>query len=277
MRPTARVRHAAAAAAAVLLLASACSSGDDDTVEPSPTSEPTAPPTASAAERPPADACYELTIDEALAPTSSSAPVDCADGAGSVTSVTYEVGALSTWVDGHLLAVDSAQVQGALASTCRRNLAAYLGTDQTTLRLSVVTPIWFSPTVEESDAGADWYRCDATAVIDSERLGALPVPLEGAFADGAGALALCGTAEPGAEDFRRIACGLDHAWRAVEVVDVGDAYPGEEAAQAAGQDQCQQAGREVAEDALDYQWGYEWPTAEQWAAGQTYGLCWVPA
>ena len=32
----------------------------------------------------------------------------------------------------------------------------------------------------------------------------------------------------------------------------------------------------MAEDALDYEWGYEWPTAEQWAAGQTYGRCWAP-
>ena len=39
---------------------------------------------------------------------------------------------------------------------------------------------------------------------------------------------------------------------------------------------CEDAGREVAEDALDYEWGYEWPTAEQWAAGQTYGRCWAP-
>ena len=33
----------------------------------------------------------------------------------------------------------------------------------------------------------------------------------------------------------------------------------------------------VAEDALDYEWGYEWPTADQWAARQTYGRCWAPA
>ena len=33
---------------------------------------------------------------------------------------------------------------------------------------------------------------------------------------------------------------------------------------------------QVAEDALDYEWGYEWPTADQWAAGQNYGRCWAP-
>ena len=43
-----------------------------------------------------------------------------------------------------------------------------------------------------------------------------------------------------------------------------------------GQGPCEDAGREVAEDALDYEWGYEWRTADQWAAGQTYGRCWAP-
>ena len=52
--------------------------------------------------------------------------------------------------------------------------------------------------------------------------------------------------------------------------------PRREGVRAAGQGPCEDAGREVAEDALDYEWGYEWPTAEQWEAGQTYGRCWAP-
>jgi hypothetical protein len=45
----------------------------------------------------------------------------------------------------------------------------------------------------------------------------------------------------------------------------------------AGEDgTCADVAREVAVDALDYQWGYEWPTADQWTAGQTYGRCWAP-
>jgi len=33
----------------------------------------------------------------------------------------------------------------------------------------------------------------------------------------------------------------------------------------------------VADDPLNYRWGYEWPTEQQWQAGQHYGICWAPA
>ncbi len=32
----------------------------------------------------------------------------------------------------------------------------------------------------------------------------------------------------------------------------------------------------MADDALNFQWGYEWPTEKQWDDGQTYGRCWAP-
>ena len=49
-------------------------------------------------------------------------------------------------------------------------------------------------------------------------------------------------------------------------------YPGEQKVRDAGEAACEDAGRGAADDALDFQWGYEWPTEEQWDAGQTYGL-----
>jgi len=74
-----------------------------------------------------------------------------------------------------------------------------------------------------------------------------------------------------------VLCREEHSWRAIEIVDLkGKDYPGENRVRAAGHGPCEDAGREVAEDALDYEWGYEWPTADQWAAGQTYGRCWAP-
>ena len=87
---------------------------------------------------------------------------------------------------------------------------------------------------------------------------------------------MCGTAEPGSDGFARVICSSNHSWRAIETVDVdGERYPGEEAARDAGQGPCEDAARERADDALNFKWGYEWPTAQQWKAGQTYGLCWV--
>ncbi|MFW6775464.1 septum formation family protein [Nocardioides sp. CPCC 205120] len=286
MNVRAAVRRTTVLAAATVLALAGCSGGGGDggdgggTADAPATSTTssataTAPPTAAGVPRPPLDACYALSAEEAVAPTSTAEPVDCA---ASPTAVTYEVGALDLYDAGHLLAVDSAQVQRTLAATCRAGLASYLGTDETTLRLSVLRSVWFSPTLEQSDAGADWYRCDVIAVVAEATLGALEPTMRGVLADGVRTWGLCGTARPGEAGFQRVACGLEHTWRATEVVDLGTgAYPGTEAAQAAGDEPCQEAARELAADALDYEWGYEWPTAEQWAAGQTWGTCWAPA
>ena len=54
-------------------------------------------------------------------------------------------------------------------------------------------------------------------------------------------------------------------------------YPGAEAVRDLGTTPCTDAARAVAEDALDFQWGYEWPSLEQWRAGRHYGVCWAPA
>ena len=83
-------------------------------------------------------------------------------------------------------------------------------------------------------------------------------------------------------DARRVACAEQHSWRAVSVVELagtgpdGEDYPGEQAAQERGQEPCEQVGRDRATDPLEFTWGYEWPSAEQWAAGQRFGRCWVP-
>ena len=53
-------------------------------------------------------------------------------------------------------------------------------------------------------------------------------------------------------------------------------YPGLAKVKDAGQDTCADAARAIASDALDYEWGYEWPTKDQWEAGQSYGRCWSP-
>ncbi|MFC6341586.1 hypothetical protein ACFP8W_06325, partial [Nocardioides hankookensis] len=70
----------------------------------------------------------------------------------------------------------------------------------------------------------------------------------------------------------------DHSWRAVATVPFdGERYPGVEKVRSAGDGPCQDAGADAADGDLDYKWGYEWPTAQQWQAGQHYGLCWAPS
>lgn len=224
--------------------------------------------------------CHQMSYDQAVAPTNEAALADCA---GDHTAETFAVGELRTVRDGHLLAVDSATVQRQVATTCPRRLARFVGGTPEDLRLSMLRAIWFTPTVAESDAGASWFRCDAIVIAQEDALATVRGPLEGALSTPAGRerFGMCGTDDPGAADFRRTLCRGAHTWRAIGTVGLrrdgaGAAYPGVEAVRAAGQGVCDDQAQAVASDALDYQWGYEWPTAAQWTAGQTYGRCWAP-
>jgi hypothetical protein len=276
------MRSLALLVVAVLALAGCTSDEKTPSAEPT-TPTPSATPLAAPAPPPPAPAvgaCYRLSYDEAVAPTNEDDPTSCDKGH---TTETFAVGRLDLVANGHLLAVDSEAVRKQVATSCPAKLAAYVGATEEQLRLSLLRPVWFTPTIEQSDAGAGWYRCDVIAVsgdkkvakIDQELAQALKKP--GARAD----LALCGTARPGTAAFTRVLCREDHSWRAIAVVDLSDVsknggYPGVQRVRDAGQTACADAARAIASDALDYEWGYEWPTKDQWKAGQTYGRCWSP-
>jgi len=204
-------------------------------------------------------------------------PVPCAR---KHTAITFRVGELTSVVDGHLLSVDSDGVQAQVAAECPRAFAEFVGGTVEDRRLSMLRPAWFTPSLGESDAGANWYRCDVVALAADERLAPLTGRLAGALgrAEARDRYAMCGTAEPGTASFRRVICSADHSWRALSTVDLpGRRYPGVDRVRAAGQETCKDAANAVAEDPLNYRWGYEWPTREQWAAGQHYGICWAPA
>jgi hypothetical protein len=198
------------------------------------------------------------------------------------TSRTVFVGRLDTVVDGHAVAVDSATVQRQLSTTCPAKLASYLGGSAESRRLSRFNVVWYSPTLEQSDAGADWFRCDLVAFGTGE--GLLPLPRKGSLKgvlgrDGAlSTYGLCGTAAPGASGFTRVACAQKHSWRAIDTIDLagGAKYPGTAAVRKAGDAPCKDRARDDAADTLKFQYGWEWPTKAQWDRGQRYGFCWTP-
>lgn len=270
------VRVAALATLLVLAGATACTGQEDPAPAPTPDPTPTALPSATAVPPPSARACYEMAYAEALAPTTAAPEVPCA---GEHASQTFAVGRLDTVVDGHLLAVDSTRVRTQVAQSCPAQLGGFVGGSADDLRLSMLRAVWFTPTVEESDAGADWYRCDVVALAGADELAPVTGRLGGVLDTPAGRdrWGMCGTAAPDDRGFARVPCSAEHSWRAVAVVELpeGD-YPGVAAVRERGQTPCEDAGREAAEDPLDFQWGYEWPTREQWDAGQTYGRCWAP-
>ena len=283
------------ALSAALLLAG-CTSDDTKDPKADDPPSPTASVTAEVATPPPpaapvVGACYRISYDEALAPTNADTPVVCGKAH---TSQTFAVDQLDLVVNGHLLAVDSESIRKQVAQRCPAKLADYAGATAEQLRLTLLRPVWFTPTIEQSDAGAGWYRCDAIAVTGDSKIDKITGDLDGALAKPAGRdeYGMCGTAQPGTEAFSHVLCREDHSWRAISVLDLADkatkgsvkgtvagrtgGYPGERVVRGAGQTVCAEAAREVAEDALDYEWGYEWPTKDQWQAGQTYGRCWSP-
>ena len=271
------VRALLAAGLGVALLAGCQDDGGKPEADPSSTSAtPTATPTpAQPAHKPRNDRCYKLAYDDAVAPTTDRRPVPCS---GEFTARTFHVGDLDTLVDGHLVAVDSTRVRDQLASTCPEKFAAYVGGDEQTRRLSMLSAVWFSPTVEQSDQGESWFRCDVIAVESEGRLATLKGSLKGALdrEDGLATYGICGTAEPGTDGFERVICAEKHSWQAVDTVDIpGKEHPTK--APAAVEDGCKDAARSRADDALSFDWGFELPTKAQWESGRHYALCWAPA
>ena len=267
---------AAACLVAVATAATACTGGDPAPPAASPTTAAPTPQKATPQPVPRNGACYRLGVDEAVAPTAGLAPVDCSE---EHTSVTFAVGRIDNLVDGHLLAVDSRRVRDAVARSCPEKFAEFAGGSTKDQRLSMLRTVWFTPTVEESDTGAGWYRCDAIAVAGDDRLAPLRGRLAGALGrpEGRERYGMCGTTAPDDPGFERVICTERHRWRAIATVDLEPGrYPGVRVVRSQGQTPCEDAAAAAADDALDYEWGYEWPTKAQWQQGQTFGRCWAP-
>jgi hypothetical protein len=240
---------------------------------------PSRPPRPVVPPAPENEACYRLSLGQLTRPTNTSDPVSCSKRHDAQT---IYVGTLDTVVDGHAVTVDSDRVQKQLSTTCPAKLADYLGGSLSTRRLSRFGVVWFSPTLEQADKGANWFRCDAIAFARGDRLYGLPAPhrlhkaLEGGKA--LDTYGLCGTAQPGARDFERVICGLHHSWKAISTIGLagGRTYPGVAAVRDAGDSTCKDQVRARNPSSLKYSYGWEWPTRKQWENGQHYGFCWAP-
>ncbi len=261
----------------LLTLLAACSSDETGTAVPTPSPGASVSSAAPAPAAPRVGSCHSLTLREAVDPVDAGSPVGCRRPH---TSVTVKVGRISALADGHLLAVDSRTVRSRLTQACPREVtAAAVGGDQTARHLSRLEVVWFAPTLEQADAGADWFRCDVVGIRSTGRLLPLPAKVAGLL-DQPGAAdryGTCGTAAPDARGFQRVVCSVRHSWRAVDTIDLpaGTAYL-DKAAGTTADSACQDLASTRAKGALKFSWSFEWPTRAQWDAGQRYGYCWVP-
>ena len=277
------MREALAAVLVAAVVLTGCSGGDASRSADPPSTSPTASatptptplPTQTATSLPPPEppergACYRLDVTEALAPTNDSRTVRCRRAH---TSQTFRVGRLKLRAGDREIEVDSGRAQRQARDACTAGLGRFLEADAERLRLSTLTTVWFTPTLEEAAAGGRWFRCDVIATVGGRRLLPLPRRVPGSL----DAFALCATSEPGRPDSRRVPCSQPHAWRALATVDIpGAAYPSADRAADAMAGTCRDVARAAAPDPLDFTWSEERPTRAQWRTGQRYGICWAP-
>jgi hypothetical protein len=281
------MRRTTGALVATLLVA-ALTSGCGSTLQPAKV-EPLASATATATQPSPgppppvpkAGDCYQLNYRQATAPTSDVPPVPCKT---EHDTVTLFVGKIDPIVDGHLLAVDSDAVAKQIADVCPTKLAPWVGGTEDDRRLSRFMVFPFSPTLDQSDAGANWFRCDLVAVQSDKSLVRL-TGTKGALDQSTGldTYGICGNAAPDpAHPQPRVICSQPHTWRAVTVIPIpeGAKYNGTNMTAAANA-QCKAEAQQRATDPLVYKYSFEWPSKDDFDAAvvarkPTYGLCWVP-
>jgi hypothetical protein len=275
-----RARRTAATLVVVVLVVLGLVAGCSSSAEPDSSADKSPKVAVSKAPPPPAapkvGSCHRLSLSEATNPVDAGKPVPCSRPH---TSVTVKVGRLSLVVDGHLLAIDSRTVRKQIAEACPGSPGAFVGGDKTAQQLSRFEVVWFSPSLEAADAGANWYRCDVVAPRSEGKLLTLPAKLKGVL-DQEGALdrfGTCGTAAPDARGFKRVMCSQKHTWRAVDTISLPSnrRYLAKDVT-AAADPWCKDVASKRAEGSLKFTWSFEWPPKAQWDAGQRWGYCWVP-
>jgi hypothetical protein len=218
--------------------------------------------------------CHRLTFAGAAQPQDSSTPVPCR---GAHTSQTVKVGRIDH--AGGQVDVASTAVRAQVARACGGRLLRLVGGDRTARRLSRFEVVWFTPSTEQAEAGASWFRCDVVGLAAAGRLLRLPRTVKGVLdrPEALGRFGTCGTKAPGTKGFARVDCRRRHSWRAVDTVDLDRSarYLGPRAA-AQGDTECKDVAAARAAGALHYTWSFEWPTRDQWQSGQRFGYCWVP-
>ncbi len=244
--------------------------GESGDTTPEPTSAPPAPR---------APTCYRLTFAQLPRTSNDSDPVPCTERHDAQT---IHVDRFDTNAAGETIPVDSDRARAQLSRTCTRRKAAFLGGTREARNLSRFEVVWFSPTPQQVEDGADWFRCDLVALAGDDTLHRLPPPRRAAgLLDRDDALAtygLCGTAKPGTERFERVICARRHSWRAIGTIRLpGPArYPGTATIRRLGDQPCRDRVSDLADDPLEFEYGWEWPTREQWRNGQRFGYCWSP-
>lgn len=229
----------------------------------------------SAEARPPGIGdCYLLSAEDVSQPSSSTAPVPCEERH---TSQTYAAGALpGTFADA---AYDDPDLAAFAYRTCSREFMTYTGADESLAMRSILSWAWFRPSRSAWDAGTRWYRCDVIGGGDQTRAYVdLPAKAQGLLLgrpDDRWMVCAQGATVSGSV---KVPCTQHHDWRAVTTIVLGsqgDPYPGDQVVQTRTRSFCSTSVGAWLDYPVDYDFGYSWFHADEWAAGNRRSVCWA--
>lgn len=234
------------------------------------TDSPKSPPPA-----PEVGDCHNLSFADIGLFTNQAKEVSCR---GTHTTYTFVVETLPERIAFEGVDIQNAAVQTSAAESCKAAFPAFIGGDAQVRALARLTATYFLPKQRDFDLGARWVRCDVIALQSQQALGPLPTKVQGLLddEDALDEVGLCSTEEPGVDVSTLVMCRRPHEFRALAAVRLGDsdaAYPGVASAEATGQ-QCEALVSEELAVEGGFTYGWTFPSAADWTAGQRFGYCW---
>jgi hypothetical protein len=223
-------------------------------------------------------ACHDLSSRQVSKAHDKRKPVRCRK---SHTTQTYYVGAFTvdTFAD---QTPDTAAIAEYVTPKCTRHFKRWVGGDRVTRSLARVHPVWFVPTTRDIKRGARWFRCDVLVSATDKRLAELPRSTEGML-DSDSALdeyGLCSRGSPERPHSKTVICSRPHTWRAFDMMRMrgykSDDYPSHKQRHRSAK-HCQDQARVQLDYPLEWRYGWQPPTRQQWASGVRWGICWVPS
>lgn len=229
------------------------------------------------AEQPHESDCHVLSAEAVQRPHDNKDPVRCRDDH---TTQTYYVGTFNLSIISERNP-STAEIAEFVTPRCDRKFHRWVGGDGVTRILSRAHPVWFVPNTHDIKLGARWFRCDVVVSATDTRLAQLPRNTEDML-DSDTALSrygLCSRGSPEGREAKIVVCSKPHTWQAFTALRFGshgsDKFPNDDQRRDARQ-RCIDQAREEQDFPLEWRYGWQAPTRNQWADGMRWGVCWVP-
>lgn len=220
--------------------------------------------------------CHDLSTAQVQHPNDRNETVSCRKPH---TTQTYHVGTFDLSIIGDRTP-ETADIADFVTPRCTRRFDRWVGGDHQTRILGRAHPVWFVPTARDIRLGARWFRCDLVVAGVENRLAELPRDTQELLESSAALdeYGLCSRGSPQRPRSVTVVCGERHSWQAFDALRVRsatDGYPTREGLRKA-RDRCRERARLELDFPLEWRYGWQAPSREQWQSGLEWGVCWVP-